>query len=74
MEQLSPQQLAGRTLRRLIQKYYATQQEFAEDYGMELRNVSRYINNGINKLDTIQELAQFFKVSYLSFFTDEQDS
>lgn len=74
MEQLSPQQLAGRTLRRLIQKYYATQQDFADDYGMELRNVSRYINNGINKLDTIQELAQFFKVSYLSFFTDEPDS
>ena len=71
MEKLSPQQLAGRTLRRLIQENYTTQEEFAEDYGMEIRTVSRYINNGINKVDAIQELATFFNVSLVHFFSEE---
>lgn len=70
MEKLSPQQLAGRTLRRLILENYATQEDFAADYGMEIRTVSRYINNGINKVDAIQELAVFFNVSLVDFFTE----
>lgn len=70
MEKLSPQQLAGRTLRRLIQENYATQEDFAEDYGIEIRTVSRYINNGINKVDAIQELAVFFNVPLIDFFAE----
>ena len=48
MEKLTPQQIAGQNLRRLIQENYPSQEEFAYDYGMDLRSVSRYINNGIN--------------------------
>ena len=70
MEKLSSKQLAGRTLRRLIQENYATQEDFAEDYGVEIRTVSRYINEGINKVDVIQELAVFFNVSVIDFFTN----
>ena len=70
MTNLSPQQLAGRTLRRLIQENYTSQEEFAEDYGIEIRTVSRYINNGINKIDAIQELASFFNVPFVTFFTE----
>ncbi len=70
MEKLSPQQLAGNNLRRLIQANYATQEEFAEDYGVELRTVSRYINAGINKIDAIQELASFFNVDFVEFFKE----
>jgi len=68
MEQLSPQQIAGQNLRRLIQENYPSQEEFSYDYGLELRTVSRYINNGINKIDAIQQLADFFKVEFIEFF------
>ena len=68
MEKLSPQQLAGLNLRRLIQENYTSQEEFSYDYHMELRTVSRYINNGINKIDAIQQLADFFNVDFMEFF------
>ena len=61
--------LAGKKLRILIEENYATQEEFAYDYGMELRTVSRYINNGINKVPTIQELAEFFNIPFTDFFS-----
>lgn len=68
MTALSPQKIAGENLRRLIQENYLSQEEFAFDYGTDVRTVSRYVNNGINRLDTIQELAYFFGVDYLDFF------
>ena len=61
---------AGEHLRKLIQQNYASQEEFAMDFGTELRTVNRYINGGINKVNIIQELATFFDVEFLSFFTD----
>lgn len=70
MTQLPLRQKAGNALRRLIQENYATQEDFAYDYGLDIRSVSRYINNGISKIDTIQELADFFKVDYTEFFKD----
>ena len=70
MAKLTPQQIAGRTLRRLIQENYPSQEEFAYEYGMDIRTVSRYINSGINKIDAIQELADFFAVSFLDFFAE----
>ena len=60
--------LAGERLRQLIKENYSSQEEFAFDYPMDLRTVSRYINNGITKIDTIQELAEFFKVPFIAFF------
>ncbi len=68
METLSTKQIAGLRLRRLIQENYSSQEEFAYDYGLELRTVSRYINNGINKVDAIQELAEYFNVDVTEFF------
>lgn len=70
MDKLSPQQIAGKTLRRLIQENYPSQEEFAYEYGTDIRTISRYINNGINKIDAVQELADFFGVSFLEFFAD----
>ena len=61
---------AGKNLRRLIQQNYSSQEEFAIDFGTELRTVNRYINSGINKVNIIQELAAFFEVDFVSFFTD----
>lgn len=70
MTQLPLRQKAGNALRRLIQENYATQEDFADDYGLDIRSVSRYVNSGISKIDTIQELADFFKVDYTEFFKD----
>ena len=61
---------AGNNLRRLIQDNYATQEAFALDYNIELRTVSRWINQGIHKVETIQELAAIFKVDFRDFFKD----
>lgn len=70
MTQLPLRQKAGNALRHLIQENYATQEDFAYDYGLDIRSVSRYVNSGISKIDTIQELAEFFKVDYTDFFKD----
>lgn len=63
--------LAGNKLRQLIKENYSTQEEFAYDYGLEIRTVSRYINEGITKVNVIEELAEFFNVSLFDFFTEE---
>lgn len=68
MAELSPQKCAGEMLRKLIAESYPTQEEFAYDYGTDIRTVSRYINNGINKIDIVQELAAFFHVDFMDFF------
>ena len=67
-EQMSAERVAGETLRKLIQENYSSQEEFAYDYGADLRTISRYINKGINKINVVQELADFFGVSLISFF------
>ena len=59
---------AGKRLRQLIKENYSSQEEFAYDFGLEIRTVSRYINNGINKINVVQELADFFSVPFTSFF------
>lgn len=54
--------LAGKNLRRLIKENKQTQQTFADDYGTDLRNVSRWINERkLTNIDTIQELADYFE-------------
>ena len=69
-EALSPQLKAGRALRRLIEENFSSQEEFAYEYGADIRTISRYINNGINKIDVIQELAERFDVPFEYFFQD----
>ena len=69
-ETLSPQLKAGRALRRLIEENFSSQEEFAYEYGADIRTISRYINNGINKIDVIQELAERFDVPFEYFFQD----
>ena len=70
MAELSYALIAGQTLKRLIKENYPSQEEFAYDYGADIRTISRYINNGINKIDVIQELAEFFDVPFEYFFKD----
>ena len=68
MSSWTPQQKAGLVLKRLIQERYSSEEEFALDYGMELRTVSRYVNQGINKISVVQELADFFALEFEDFF------
>ena len=68
MSSWTPQQKAGLVLKRLIQERYSSQEEVALDYGMELRTVSRYVNQGINKISVVQELADFFALEFEDFF------
>ena len=68
MTELSPKKIAGENLRLLINHNYPNQAEFAYEFGAVEKTISRYVNDGINKLDTIQELAHFFGVEYIDFF------
>ena len=63
---------AGEVLRKLIQENYASQEEFAYDFGTDIRTVSRYVNNGINKISVLQELAVFFHVNIVDFLKEGQ--
>ena len=68
MSSCTPQQKAGLVHNRFNQERYSSQEEFALDYGMELRTVSRYVNQGINKISVVQELADFFALEFEDFF------
>ena len=61
--------IAGLHLKKLIQENYNSQEEFADDFGIDVRTVSRYVNDGIGKVRIIQELASFFGVSFQDFFS-----
>lgn len=68
MGDVSYKKKAGEILRRLVKENYKTQASFAIDANMDLRTVSRYINEGIGDVDTIQELAEHFGMSFVEFF------
>lgn len=70
MNENSYAKIAGNTLRNLIKENYVSQEEFAYDFGVDIRTLSRYINNGINRIDTIQELASFLGVDFMTFFKE----
>ena len=68
MSELNAVKKAGDFLRKLIQQNYSSQEEFAIDFGTDIRTISRYINGGINKVNVIQELAEFFEIDIKDFF------
>ena len=62
--------VAGANLKRLIKNSkYKTQEEFAFEFGTDVRTVGRWIRGGINSLATIQQIAAFFDVDALAFFS-----
>ena len=64
----SEAKIAGLVLKKLVETHYDTQQEFADDYGIELRSLSRYFKDGITKIPTVSDLAIFFDVDFAYFF------
>ena len=67
MDKNSPQMIAGNALRKLIKKYYPSQDEFAYDFDIDLRSVSRYVNSGIDQWSKITKIADFFDMTWLEF-------
>ena len=63
---------AGLVLRRLINEKYPSQEAFAIEFGADIRTINRYINQGINKISTIQELAFVLNVDTKEFLTVEE--
>ena len=62
--------VAGANLKRLIKNSkYKTQEEFAFEFCTDVRTVGRWVNKGIKNLDTIQQIAAFFDVDALAFFS-----
>ena len=72
MHEFDAAKRAGEVLRQLIQKRYSSQEAFADDFGTDVRTVNRYVNNGINKISVLQELAIFFGVSIVEFLKQEE--
>lgn len=58
---------AGIALKSLIKKHYSSQQAFADDFGVELRTISRYVTTGIRDVETIQEIADFFDMDITDY-------
>lgn len=56
--------VAGAKLKQLIkQSKYKTQEEFAFEFGIDVRTIGRWINRGIDSLSTIEQIAEFFGVA-----------
>ena len=63
--------VAGANLKRLIKNSkYKTQEEFAFEFGTDVRTVGRWVNKGIKNLDTIQQIAEFFDIDVLTLFSE----
>ena len=62
--------IAGANLKRLIKNSkYKTQEEFAYEFGTDVRTIGRWVNKGIKNIDTIQQIAAFFEVDALTLFS-----
>lgn len=62
--------VAGAKLKTLIKESaYKTQDEFAYRFGTDVRTVSRWVNHGIDSLDTIQQIADFFGVDVFTILS-----
>ena len=73
MNEFDAAKRAGQVLMKLISENYSSQEEFAFEYGADVRTINRYINNGINKIDVIQDFAELFNVDFVDFFKGQYD-
>ena len=58
--------IADERLKRLIKESkYQTQEEFAFAFGAETRTLSRWLNQGVRNIDTLEQLVDFLSVDIL---------
>jgi hypothetical protein len=63
--------IVGTNLKRAIAlSDFKTQEEFAYEYGTDIRSVSRWVNIGLNKVDTAEEIANFLGVNVINLFIE----
>lgn len=56
--------IAGANLKQLIKESkYKTQEEFAFEFGTDVRTVGRWINHGIDRISTLEQIADFFGIA-----------
>lgn len=63
--------LAGSFLRRMLKRYGYTQESFADEFGVSTRQLRRWLHEGINSLDTVQQLLIFFDANIGDVFIYE---
>jgi len=65
---MNAEKLAGEKLRLLLKENDLTQEEFSKLFGIDVRTCNRFINEGITKVATLEELATFFNTKISDFF------
>lgn len=71
MEQKLLSEIVGINVKRAISlSQYKTQEEFAFMFGTDIRNVSRWVNQGVKKIDTADEIAGFLEFETVNLFID----
>lgn len=61
-QKISSAQRAGKKLKNLIKESNRTQEKFADEFFVDAVTVRRWIAHGINKVDTLEEIAKFFDI------------
>ena len=54
---------AGKNLKRIIKEKGYTQEGFADEFGTDRANLRKWLSHGINKISTIEQIAEFFNIS-----------
>ena len=63
--------VVGANLKRLIKESkYRTQEAFAFEFGCEDRTLRRWLGKGLYNLKTIQEIADFLKISVFDILSE----
>lgn len=72
MEKKLLSEVVGVNLKREIRlSRYRTQEEFAFEFGAEIRTVSRWVNGGLKNVDTIEEIEEFLELGRFRLFTEK---
>ena len=72
--ELSLSLIAGINLKRLIRESkYRTQENFAYEFGAEIRTVSRCLNAGVKNIDTLEEIAYFLDIDIFDLLKKKEN-
>ena len=72
--ELSLSLIAGINLKRLIRSSkYRTQENFAYEFGAEIRTVSRWLNAGVKHIDTLEEIASFLEIDVFELLKKKEN-
>ena len=71
--ELSLSLIVGINLKRLIRSSrYRTQENFAYEFGAEIRTVSRWLNAGVKNIETIEEIEDNIEIDVFELFKKKE--